>query len=68
MPYQVEKAAFTVVLLADLKADIHKSSDLLKNAAPEISGYADAIPGMVPIFAGENGKNTMTEASALVMV
>ena len=36
---------------------------LLKESAPHMSAYADMLPTLLPIYAGESGKNTVTEAS-----
>mmetsp|Transcript_26282 Transcript_26282/g.67974 ORF Transcript_26282/g.67974 Transcript_26282/m.67974 type:complete len:289 (+) Transcript_26282:163-1029(+) len=58
---KVLAAGATVVVLADLQVDGNKTSELTKAAAPQMSGYADMIPSLLPIFAGSKGKNTVAE-------
>ena len=62
--FQVQNAALTVVVLADLEPDVDAAGELLKESAPRMSAYADMLRTLLPIYAGESGKNTIIEASS----
>ncbi len=59
----MHNAALSVVVLADLEPDARVAGQMLKESAPHMSAYADMLPDLLPIYAGKQGKNTITEAS-----
>jgi nitroreductase len=58
---KVLNAAVTVVVLSDLEVDGSRTTELIKDASPHLAPYAEMIPNMLPVFVGDESKNTTTE-------